>query len=356
MTASFWYRGLLVGSLLLPARGYAQRSVTRLLRAEYEAGHFSGTVLVAHEGRPITRLSHGLANRQFAVPIGPDTRFPIASLSKTFTAILVLQLVEQNRLRLIDKVATYLPELPASCRDITLLDLLTHHSGLQNEPKDAYAAPYSPAQYVSRFVRRDEARRLGTFHYNNVDYVVLTRVLEVVTQQPFARLLQARILTPLGMHDSGVVQEERVIPRLAYGYHNYTFGAGTTRDTLRNDAPRYLSNYAGAGALYSTAADLLRLTEALRHHTLLSAATTNALVRQPQQSAFIDYARGYPTIGFYYNDKTLPRPVLERRGSIEGFNSVLLTDPEFRHVVLVLTNTDAADLEVLADKIYKAAR
>ena len=311
---------------------------------------------MAHDGRPATRLSFGLANRQFAVPIGPDTRFPIASLSKTFTAILVLQLVEQNRLHLTDKAAAYLPELPANCQAITLLDLLTHYSGLKNEPKDAYAAAYSPAQYVSRFVRRDTARLPGTFHYNNVDYVVLTRVLEVVTQQPFARLLQERILTPLQMHDSGMVLESRVIPRLAYGYHNYTFGAGTARDTLRNDAPRYLSNYAGAGALYSTAADLLRLTEALRQHTLLSAATTATLMQRPQQPAFIDYARGYPTIGFYYNDKTLPQPVLERRGSIEGFNSVLLTDPGFRHVVLVLTNTDAADLEVLADQLYKAAR
>ncbi|RSK44024.1 serine hydrolase domain-containing protein [Hymenobacter rigui] len=356
MIALFRYRMLLAGLLLLPVGGYAQGSIARLLQAEYEAGHFSGTVLVAHEGRPTTYLSHGLANRQFAVPIGPDTRFPIASLSKTFTAILVLQLVEQNQLRLSDKVAAYLPELPASCQDITLLGLLTHHSGLLNEPAEAYAAPYSPAQYVSRFVRRADTLPPGTFHYNNVDYVVLTRVLEVVTQQPFARLLQTRILTPLQMYDSGVVREERVIPRLAYGYHNYTFGASTARDTLRNDAPRYLSNYAGAGALYSTAADLLRLTEALRHHTLLSAATTAALVRQPQQAAFIDYARGYPTIGFYYNDKTLPQPVLERRGSIEGFNSVLLTDPEFRHVVIMLTNTDAADLEVLADRIYKMAR
>jgi teichoic acid D-alanine hydrolase len=356
MIAVFWYRVLVVGLLLLPAEGYAQHSIVRLLRAEHEAGRFSGTVLVAREGRPTTRISHGLANRQFAVPIGPDTRFPIASLSKTFTAILVLQLVEQNRLRLTDKAGAYLPELPASCQDITLLDLLTHHSGLQNEPAEAYTGPYSPARYVSRFVRRAETRRPGTFHYNNVDYVVLTRVLEVVMQQPFARLLQARILTPLRMHNSGVVQEERVIPRLAYGYHNYTFGAGTARDTLRNDAPRYLSNYAGAGALYSTPADLLRLTEALRHHTLLSAATTAMLVRQPQQSAFIDYARGYPTIGFYYNDKTLSRPVLERRGSIEGFNAVLLTDPEFRHVVLVLTNTDAADLEALADKLWQVAR
>lgn len=276
------FRCWLLLALVLPAAGYAQsRSIRQLINTEYKAGHFSGTVLAVRDGRAVAHVSRGLANRQFAVPIDQHTRFPIASLSKTFTAILVLQLAEQKLLSLSDTVGWYLPELPADCRRITLTELLTHYSGLQNEPGAAYAAAYSPAEYVRRFARRDTARRSGTFHYNNVDYVVLTRVLEVVTRKPFARLLQDNILTPLRMHDSGVVREERVIPRLAYGYHNYTFGAGNTRDTLRNDGPRYLSNYAGAGAIYSTPADLLRLTEALRQHTLLSAATTAALVLQP---------------------------------------------------------------------------
>ena len=62
--------------------------------------------------------------------------------------------------------------------------------------------------------------------------------------------------------------------------------------------------------------------------------------------------RGYPAAGFYYNDKTFPQPVLERRGSINGFNSVLLTDKTFDKVVILLANTDNTDLEVMGDKLY----
>ncbi|MBC6698769.1 serine hydrolase domain-containing protein [Hymenobacter puniceus] len=341
--------------LSLPAAGYAQRTIPRLLDAEYKAGHFNGTVLVAQEGKVVSRVSKGLANLQFAVPISPTTRFPIASMSKTFTAILVLQLCQNGQLRLADKAATYLPELPANCQHITVAELLTHYSGLKNEPLEAYKAAYSPAEYVARFAALRETGKPAGFNYNNVDYVVLTRILEVITKKPFAQLLHDNILGPLRMTNSGVVQAARVIPQLAYGYHNYTFGAGTANDTLQNDLLVHMANYAGAGAIYSTTDDLLKLVLGLRHHTLLSAAGMAALLR-PQQPAFLDYARGYPTMGFYYNDKTFPQPVLERRGSINGFNSVLLTDPDFRRVVILLTNTDTADLEVLADQVYRLPR
>ncbi len=347
---------LLMLLLGLSARSYAQSNIAQLVDAEYDAGHFNGTLLVARGGKVVTRINKGMANLQFAVPITNDTRFPIASMTKTFTAILALQLYEKRQLKLTDKAAAYLPDLPTNCQNITIAELLTHYSGLKNETGEAYKAAYSPAEYVSRFAIRDEARKEAGFRYNNVDYVVLTRILEVVAKKPFARLLQDNILTPLRMKNSGLVQASRIIPQLAYGYHNYTFGAGSPKDTLQNDLLVHMANYAGAGAMYSTADDLLKLVQALKANTLLSASITASLLLRPQQPAFLDYARGYSTIGFYYNDKTFPQPILERRGSINGFNSVLLMDPEFRHVVIILTNTDTADLEVLADKVYSAPK
>jgi CubicO group peptidase (beta-lactamase class C family) len=155
------------------------------------------------------------------------------------------------------------------------------------------------------------------------------------------------------MNDSGILTESRIIPRLAYGYHNYTFGKGSAKDTLRNDR-RYVSNYAGAGALYSTTNDLYKLVQGLKAHSLLSAKTSEVYLLKPQQTTFLDYARGYPTIGFFYNDKMLAAPILERRGSIDGFNSVLLTNKDFTKVLIILTNTDQADLEKFGDEIYSA--
>ncbi len=233
--------------LLLPWSAAAQHPVETILAAEAAAGRFSGAALVMRHGRVVTLVNQGFANRQFSVPITDSTRFPIASMTKTFTALLVLQLQEQGRLKLTDKAAAYLPELPPGCQDITLLDLLTHYSGLKNEPVQAYAARLSAADFVRAYVGRKEDIKVPSFNYNNVDYILLTRVLEVVAGESFAALLQKAVLAPLGMKNTGVLAENRVIPNLAYGYHNYTFGEGNPNEPLQNDS-RELSNYAGGGS------------------------------------------------------------------------------------------------------------
>ncbi|UPL47555.1 serine hydrolase domain-containing protein [Hymenobacter sublimis] len=346
-------RYLLLIFLLLTTSTFAQNSFSTLVTTEHEAGRFNGALLVVKDGQIISQINKGYANFQFAVPITSTTRFPIASMTKLFTAILILQLVEKSLLKLDDKASLYLPDLPAACQTITLAELLTHCSGLQNEPStQVYQTRYSTAEFVKKFIVKNESRKAPAFNYNNLDYILLTRILEVVSKQSFPNLVRHNILIPLRMHDTGVVQESRIIPNLAYGYHNYTFGAGSSKDTLRNDAPKYLSNYAGAGAMYSTVTDLYKLLLALQTNTLLTAKTTAKLLLKPQQAVFVDQARGYPTAGFYYNDQTFTKPVLERRGSIDGFNSVLLTDPAFRKAVLILSNTDTGDLEQLADKLY----
>ncbi len=290
---------------------------------------------------------------QFAVPITGQTRIPIASMTKTFTAVLALQMYEKSLLKLEDRISTYLPDLPPDCQNITILDLLTHHSGLKNEPLQAYTSQASTEDYLKKYVTRKDAGTVSSFNYNNVDYIVLSRILEIVSQRPFAELLRSNILEPLRMGNTGVIVESEVIPNLAYGYHNYTFGSGSKKDTLYNDPLIYLSNYTGAGAVYSTTDDLYRFVQGLKTNKLLSAKTTASFLTKPQTGAFIEYARGYPTIGFYLNNKTFSKPVLERRGSINGFNSLLLMDNEFKNGVIILTNTDTGDLEKMGDHVFR---
>lgn len=344
---------LLFAFLLTSHIAYAQGQIERIISAAAEAGHFNGTLLAIKDGKVISRINKGYANFQFAVPVTEQTRIPIASLSKTFTAILVLQQLERSQLKLEDKIGQYLPSLSSDCRSITVLELLTHRSGLKNEPLQAYTSKTSTADFVKKTVTRAGEAAAPSFNYNNVDYIVLSRILEVVTQKSYAELLRESILEPLGMLNTGVVAESEVIPNLAYGYHNYTFGSGSKHDTLYNDPLIYLSNYAGAGAIYSTAEDLHKLVQALRANKLLSANTTSAFLLRPQQETFIDYARGYPTIGFFLNDKAFAEPVLERRGSINGFNSLLLMDTGMKNVLIILTNTDTGDLEEMGDRVYK---
>ncbi|MFT3826371.1 MAG: serine hydrolase domain-containing protein [Chitinophagaceae bacterium] len=331
----------------------AQKDAQTFLDTEYKAGHFNGSVLIAKKGKIIARINKGLANFQFAVPVSDSTRFPIASMTKTFTAILVLQKAERSALNLGDPITKYLTELPASLASVTIADLLTHYSGLRNEPLQAYSSRYNTTDYIKKFVTPNDTLKSISFNYNNVDYVLLTRVLEVITQKPFKQLLQENILTPLNMTNTGLYRESSIIPNLAYGYHNYTFGRGNKNDTLYNDGPFYLSNYSGAGAMYSTTEDIFKLTQALKDNRLLSKETIEQFLKKPQRDIYLSYGRGYPTIGFYKNTKTFTESVLERGGSINGFNSLLLTDKAYDKVVIILTNTDTGDMHQLGDTLFK---
>ena len=344
-------RLLLALLVMIASPGFAQRRIDTIINAEFTAGHFSGTVLVAKNGQILSQTHKGYSNLQFAVPMTDTTRLPIASMTKLFTAILTLQLYEKSLLRLDDQVGKFVGGLPADCQNITILQLLTHHSGLKNESAQTYQNPYSTAEFVRRFVAKKDGLPVTVFNYNNIDYILLTRVLEAVSKKTYSDLVQVNILNPIGMARSGVISEDQVVIGLAYGYHNYSFGASTQSTPLKNDLPMYLSNYAGAGSIYSTTRDLFKLIQALKQNKLLTSKTTT-LLTSPQLPGFVEYARGYPTFGFYCNDKTFSRPVLERRGSINGFNSALLTDQSFSQVVILLANTDTCDLELIGDKLY----
>ena len=344
---------LIYAFLLTSSTAFAQNAIEKIIDNEYKVGHFNGSILVIKDGKVVSKINKGYANLQFSVPITNKTRIPIASMTKTFTAILTLQMYEKSLLKLEDKITKYVSDLPPDCQNVTILDLLTHHSGLKNEPIQAYTSRYTTAEYIKKYAVRKDSVKAASFNYNNVDYIVLTRILEKVSQKPFAVLLKENILNPLNMDDTEVISESKIISNLAYGYHNYTFGSGSKQDTLYNDPLVYLSNYAGAGAVYSTTDDLYKLALALKTNKLLAAKTTSTFLIKPQKDKYIDYARGYPTIGFYYNDRTFSKPALERRGSINGFNSLLLIDETFNNVVIILANTDTGDLEQIGDKIYK---
>ncbi len=307
---------------------------------------FNGAVLIADNDQ-LSTYYVGYSNFQFNVPITSHTRFPVASITKLFTSILILHLVEKSVIRIEDKIGMYIPNLEARFCSITLKELLTHHSGISNEPIEYYQSKYSIDDFVRKFLHK---RSDNTFNYNNSDYILLTYVLESITKKSFAALVRDNILNPAHMQDSGVVVEDNIIEGLAYGYHIDPEDSISHR--MQNDEYRYISNYFGAGSMYSTVKDLHSLLVALRENRLLSSKCKREYLISPQSKDFSDQARGYSTIGFYYNNKTFKKPVLERRGSIDGFNTVILSDTRFSKIIIMLCNTDAVDLELFCDSLY----
>lgn len=347
--------GLFLWVAAMP-RADLRGEIDRILARERD---FSGNVLVARRGRVAYRGSFGLADRRFGVKVGAGTRFRIASITKAFTAVLVLQLAEEGRLGLDEPLRTYLPKFPGEGTDrITVRQLLNHTSGLPNSDAeiksyagarfqglDQYQRAFSPDGLVARWARGPLRFEPGTkFEYNNADYIVLGRLLEAAWKKPFETVLRERILVPLGLRDSGLLRDRRIVKGLASTYYR----PDGVRD-LREEMPVNAENWGAAGAMYSTAGDLLRFSEALFRGRLLKPASLKAMLTPGKD----DYGFGV----WVYSEKIKGRRMtaVQRPGLIMGANVGVFHLRESGLTVIVLTNDNLTDVGALSRRIAEAA-
>ncbi len=268
-------RAALLATLALPAGLDAQspsRRIDELVRAYHEQSRFHGAVLVAHKGRVLYRKGFGWANAEWQARNTPATRFRIGSVTKQFTAMLVLMLAEEGKLRLDGSIRDYLPEYPAAQGDrVTVHQLLTHTSGIPSYTglpgfmADVSRNPSTPAEFVHRFDTLPLEFPPGhEFRYNNSGYFLLGVIIERLEGEPYDRVLRRRILEPLGLHETGYDWSADIIPQRASAYRQ-TLGGLRHAEYLDMSLP-----YA-AGSMYSTVEDLWRWNQALAAGKLLSA-------------------------------------------------------------------------------------
>jgi D-alanyl-D-alanine carboxypeptidase len=352
------YVAVLIGLLLLVGlRAEAARSETRISAAieAYIAGRgFNGTILVVDQGREILHSGFGLADRSFAVPADRNTRYRVASITKLFTAVLVLQLQQEGRLRLDDVVRRHLPDFPGEGGGrITIRQLLNHTSGLRQfdavasyqeafaKGMSQYQRPLSPSELLTLCCAGASARAAGeAFDYNNADYIVLGRIIERLTGQSYEDALAARILRPLGLGDTGMMRWDRPLERLA---PSYFFRDDT--NTLINDMPVYWENWYAAGGMYSTTSNLRVFAEALYGGRLLDRASLEALLTP----GLDDYGLGLWSYSFERGGRRWR--VAKRPGSIMGANSVLFRLIDRDATIILLANTNRTDLDAFAQRI-----
>lgn len=188
-----------------------------------ETGNLSGVVLVARHGLVLMRESYGMANYELNVPNSPLTRFHIASVSKAFTSAAILQLQEQGRLNVSDRVSRFVPDFPRGS-DITLDNLLTHTSGIPDinglPDYDASARnPHKLPEIVAKFANLPLEYEPGTkYSYSNSNYNLLALILETITRQSYSEILDRNLFKPAHMtnsdHDGDV---SKPIPLAAAG-------------------------------------------------------------------------------------------------------------------------------------------
>ena len=273
----------LILALLLNPGLFAQTAPPDGFIAAYAKEHnFNGSILIQKQGEVTFAKSFGLANIPFKVPDTRQTKYKIASITKAFTAVLILQLQEQGKIDLDQTIGAYLPDYAGEgAGKVTIHQLLNHTSGLANfdTVKDVetaiksgipvYQTPYTSDELLARFCSGKLANVPGkVFDYNNADYIVLGKIIERIYGKTYEQVLQDRILRPLRMASTGMLRQSEIVDGLAATYF--------FRDDLKalvNDLPVYPENWYAAGAMYSTVDDVLTFSRALFGARLLKKET-----------------------------------------------------------------------------------
>src|SRR6266513_5336418 len=246
--------------LALQTSAFAQdkaHKIDELLTLYHKYGQFNGAALVADNGKVIYEKGLGLANMEWNIPNGPDTKFRLGSITKQFTATLILQLVEQGKIKLDGKLSDYLPDYRKDTgAKVTIHNLLSHTSGVPSYTSlpgffsNVSRNPFAVNDFIKKYASGDLEFEPGTrFVYSYSGYFLLGAIIEKVTGKPYEQVLKENIFDPLGMKNSGYDHWETILSKRAIGYTQNPRGYETA-PYLDMSIP-----YA-AGSLYSTVEDL----------------------------------------------------------------------------------------------------
>lgn len=328
--------------------------IDRVVKYYNENGLFSGAVLVSENGKVIFSKGTGLANIEWDIPNTPDTKFRLGSVTKQFTAAIILQLVEQGKIKLDSKLSEILTDYPKTTGDkITVHNLLTHSAGI----RDYIGIPEYTKDYIRKDTKLQELIDLfknkeldfepGTsWAYSNSGYVLLGAIIEKVTGKPYEAVLKENIFAPLGMNNSGYDHFRDIIKKRAAGYNK-------TPDGYMNCDFVDMSTPYAAGAIYSTVEDLFKWDQALYSNKILK--------EESRKKIFTGHFTASPGVKYGYGwvikyfptgskDSTL---IAEHGGGIFGFNTRIRREVENNNCIILLNNAPAADLNEMSNIIGK---
>ena len=303
------------------------------------------SVGIMQHGDVVFTRGYGSADLESRRPVTPATMFPIGSVTKQFTCSALLMLQEENRLSLRDPVAKYFPRLTRA-RDITLLDLGGHLSGYRDYyPLDyvnrEMSQPATADEIISRYATRPlDFEPRSRYSYSNTGYLILGRVIERVSGQPFATILARRIFQPLHLAHTAYEPSPNGAD-LARGYTSFALA-----DPIPAD-PEARGWVGAAGGIWSTPADLLRWDRALLDHQLISAASYRTLTT-PQR--LTDGRTSGYGCGQAVNDRG-PALTFSHGGAVAGFVAQNTIIPASRSALVLLSNSDFSPIGPLQQEL-----
>lgn len=308
--------------------------VDRYLNKLAEADVFSGSVLLAHEGRTLYAQAFGEADKAHGVPNHVDTKFSLGSMNKMFTAVAIGQLVERSALSLEDPLSAYATGVlpPEAAHKIKIKHLLSHSSGLGDYLNEAADRPPGHFRTLDDFLGLVQGDTLGfepgtEFSYSNAGYLLLGKVIETVTGTSYYAYIRDHIYRPAGMWNAGARPQDRIIPHLAIGYDKEYTGEGIR---FRNN--RFVIGLRGgpAGGGYATAHDLFAFATALQNGKLLDKGLVDTFTAAKPDVGADRYGYGFSV--------DAERNIAGHSGGFAGVHANMDIFLETGYVVVVLSN------------------
>ncbi|HEY4786658.1 MAG TPA: serine hydrolase domain-containing protein [Bacteroidales bacterium] len=299
---------------------------------------FSGTILIQKDDSIIYHKSFGLANRQFNIPNNNETRYHIASITKLFTSVLILHLHEAGKIDLNQPIKTYLPDYKGEgVETVTIHHLLTHTSGIKNCEEigpdvEIYRMPNTIDNIVTKYCSGELTFQPGTrFSYNNGEYILLGKIIEMIYNKPYEQVLAEKLLEPLNMKNSGMIDHSKIIKNLACAY---LFDNETQE--YKNNPPFNIENYFASGAMYSTTTDLLKFSNALYGGKILNENSVKLLL----QTTPVTENYGYGLWIYSIKIKNKELKAAYRPGGCMGTNTLLNYYLNEGLTIVILANTN----------------
>lgn len=336
---------LILAFVLLFNLAYAQQKddkqlaayFDKILSEQFKTDEPGATVLASRNGQIIYKKAFGMANLELNTPMQVDNVFWIASIGKQFTAVAILQLMEQGKLNLQDEITKFIPDYPVQGNKITIEHLLTHTSGIHNysgmkDPEKKLAFDCTPNEVIDFFKNLPMRFVPGTkWEYSNSGYFLLGYIIEKITGKSYSEYLEENFFKPLDMTNSLFANNKRVIKNRVGAYSQGDNGYENARHLN-------MTHIYSAGAIQSTVADFFKWHQAvityklLKKETIEKAFTKYKLIGGKET----DYGYGW-RLGYVYENSSI-----WHGGGIEGFGNIEIYLPKEDVFVVIFTNCDCS--------------
>jgi CubicO group peptidase (beta-lactamase class C family) len=313
-------------------------AVTEYVKAEMQRQHIPGlSLLVVRSGTIVRAEGFGLSNVELQTPVKAETVFQSGSVGKQFTATAIMMLVEEGKVGLDDPLPKYFADAPASWKDVTVRELLSHTAGFGDYPKDFnFRKDWTEDEELKLIESIPLAYPPGTkWEYSNFGYVTLGILIHRVTGEFYGDFLQQRIFQPLGMESTRIISEADIVPNRAAGYR-------LVKGELKNQewvAP--MVNTTADGSLYFSILDLAKWDAALYTEKLLKRSSLD-LMWTPAKLKSGQPNKGNYGFGWFIDQRNGHR-CIHHDGAWQGFETAIDRYVDDQLTVVALSNLEDAE-------------